>query len=66
MTAAAKGKTILLVHAGSESKRFILQRLKKMGLKVVCLNRERIAAADQYIDHWITADLNNEQESVVL
>lgn len=65
MTAAAKGKTILLVHAGSESKRFILQRLKKMGLKVVCLNRERIAAADQYIDHWITADLNNEQESVV-
>lgn len=65
MTAAAKGKTILLVHAGSESKRFILQRLKKMGLEVVCLNRERIAAADQYIDHWITADLNNEQESVV-
>lgn len=66
MAPSVKGKTILLVHAGSESKRFILQRLKKkMGLTVVCLNRERVPAADQYVDHWITADLNNEQESIV-
>lgn len=66
MAPSVKGKTILLVHAGSESKRFILQRLKKkMGLTVVCLNRERIPAADQYVDHWITADLNNEQGSIV-
>ena len=34
-------KTILLVNTGNIKKRFILQRLKRLGLKIVCLNKEK-------------------------
>ncbi len=57
------GKTILLVNTGSPKKRFIVQRLKKLGLKVVCLNREK-NWAQPYVDHWILADNSNHNESV--
>jgi D-alanine-D-alanine ligase len=57
------GKTILLVNAGTIKKRFILQRLKKLDLKVVCLNKEKNWAAP-YIDHWILADNNNQTECI--
>lgn len=57
-------KTVLLVHAGSASKRFILQKLKQMGVRVVCLNREKVPEAQQYVDHWIIADLNNPRECI--
>lgn len=56
------GKTILVVHAGSEGKRFIIQKLKKLGLTIVCLNKEKVSALQPYVDHWITADLNNKKE----
>jgi D-alanine-D-alanine ligase len=59
-----RGKTILLVNAGSIKKRFILQRLKKLGLNVICLNKEKAAVAAPYVDHWVLADLNNYKDCI--
>lgn len=56
-------KTILLVNTGSIKKRFIIQKLKKMGLKVVVLNKEK-NWAQPYVDHWILADTANHNESI--
>lgn len=56
-----KDKTILLVNTGSLKKRFILQRLKKLELKIVILNREKNWASF-YADHWISADTYNHNE----
>ncbi|MCX6740414.1 MAG: ATP-grasp domain-containing protein [Candidatus Parcubacteria bacterium] len=56
-------KTILVVNTGSIKKRFILQKLKRLGLKVVCLNKEKNWAAP-YIDHWILADNTNQTECI--
>ncbi len=57
-------KTILLVHAGNEGKYFIAHTLKKMGLTVVCLNREKVDALENSVDYWITAELNDHKESI--
>ena len=57
------GKTILLVNTGSIKKRFILKRLKQMGLSLVCLNKEK-NWADAYVDHWILADNTNHAEAI--
>ena len=56
-------KTLLLVNSGSAKKRFILQRIKKMGLKIVCLNKEKNWATS-YVDHWIIADNTNHTEAI--
>lgn len=58
-----KGKTILLVNTGSTKKRFILQRIKKLGVKVVALNKEK-NWAESYVDHWIIADTQNHSEAL--
>jgi len=58
------GKTVLLVNTGSEKKKFILQRLKKLGLIVVVLG-ERKAWADPYVSHWIEADNYNHAEAIL-
>jgi len=55
------GKTILLVNTGSTKKRFIIQRLKKIGLTIIILNKEKNWAAP-YVDHWILADTTNHTE----
>jgi len=57
------GRTILVVNTGSLKKRFILQRLKKLGLTVVVLNKEKNWASP-YVDHWILADTFNHSESI--
>lgn len=57
-------KTILLVHAGNEGKYFIANILKKMGLTVICLNREKIEALSASVDHWIVSELNDHKESI--
>ncbi|NUM25505.1 MAG: ATP-grasp domain-containing protein [Candidatus Buchananbacteria bacterium] len=54
-------KTILLVNTGSIKKRFILQKLKKLGLKIVCLNKEK-NWAQPYVDHWILTEKNSYAE----
>jgi D-alanine-D-alanine ligase len=56
-------KTILVVNTGSFKKRFILQKLKRIGLKIVCLNQEKNWAAS-YVDYWILADNTNQSECI--
>src|SRR3989339_225092 len=58
-----KGKTILLVNTGSRKKRFIIQRLKKLDLNLVALNKEK-NWAESYVDHWIIANTYNHDESI--
>lgn len=58
-----RGKTLLLVNTGSPKKRFILQRLKKLGLWLVVLNKEKNWALP-YVDEWITADTTNHKEAI--
>jgi D-alanine-D-alanine ligase len=58
------GRTILLVNTGSPKKRFIVQRLKKLGLTVVCLNKEK-NWAQPYVDHWILADNTDHPEAIL-
>src|SRR3990167_7177456 len=57
------GRTLLVVHTGSAKKRFIFQKLKRLGLTIVLLNKETNWAR-AYVDHWILADTNNYQESI--
>lgn len=58
-----KGKAILVVNTGSVKKKFILQRIKKLGLTIVVLNKEK-NWAQPYVDHWILADTFNHSESL--
>lgn len=56
-------KTVLVVNTGSIKKRFILHRLKKLGLTCVVLNKEK-NWAQPYVDHWILADNSNHPEAI--
>jgi len=56
-------KTLLVVNTGSIKKKFILQKLKKLGLKIVLLNKEK-NWAQPYVDHWILADTYDHEESL--
>ncbi len=56
-----QGRTILLVNTGSPNKRFILERLKELGLTIVMLHREK-NWAHPFVDHWILADTYNHRE----
>ena len=58
-----KGKTILVVGTGYAQKRFILQKIKKLGIKIVMINKEKNWAAP-YVDHWIFTDTNNHVASL--
>jgi len=57
------GNTILIVNTGSSKKRFILQKLKKLGLTVIVLNKEK-NWAQSYVDHWILADTSDHRDSL--
>lgn len=57
------GRTILLVNTGSVKKKFILQRLSRLGVRLVVLNKEK-NWADPYVDKWILADTANHSESI--
>ncbi|MDP2586166.1 MAG: hypothetical protein Q8P32_00115 [Candidatus Komeilibacteria bacterium] len=57
------GRTILVVNTGSLKKKFIVQRLKALGLKIVVLNKEK-NWAEPFVDHWILADTFNHIESL--
>lgn len=56
-------KTILVVNTGSIKKKFIFHRLKKLGLTVVVLHKEK-NWAQSYVDHWILSDTANHMDSV--
>ncbi len=64
MENSLQGKTLLLVHSGDSGKRFVVHKLKKFGLKIVCLNREKVPSLESYVDHWILADLSNDKECI--
>ncbi len=57
-------QTILLIHAMSPSKKFVFQKIKKMGLYLVCLSKEKTDWALPYVDKWILADLQNHKECI--
>ncbi|MFA6171165.1 MAG: ATP-grasp domain-containing protein [Patescibacteria group bacterium] len=57
------GKKILVVNTGSIKKKFIFQELKKIGLNILVLNKEK-NWAQNYVDHWILADTYNHPESI--
>lgn len=57
------GKTILLVNTKWISDKFILKALKKLGLGLVCLNKEK-NWAESYVDEWIIADTTNHSEAI--
>ncbi len=50
-----KGKAILFISSGNLSKRFIFQKAKNLGIKIVLLNTEN-NWANRYCDHLINAD----------
>ena len=56
------GKTILLVNTGSIKKRFVLQKIKKLGLTLIVLNKEPVGWAQAYVDKWLLADNSNHKE----
>lgn len=58
------GKTILLVNDGSVRKKFILQRLQELDVKVICLNRSKSEFALPFVHDWILADLNDVEACV--
>ena len=57
------GRTILLVNTGSTKKKFILQRLSHIGVKLVVLNKEK-NWAEPYVSEWILADTGNHSEAM--
>jgi len=56
-----QGKTLLVVHTGFEHKKFIFPKLKRLGLTVIVLHKEKTSISP-YVDHWLLADLNNHKE----
>jgi len=52
------GKKLLVVNTGNRKKKFIFDRLKKLGFQVICLNKEK-NWADKLIEEWIIADTYN-------
>ncbi|MDD3190130.1 MAG: ATP-grasp domain-containing protein [Candidatus Pacebacteria bacterium] len=57
------GRTVLLVSTGSIKKKFILQRLKKSGVRLVVLG-EKESWAEPYVDRWILADNAKHSEAL--
>lgn len=54
-----KDKIILVVNTGSPKKRFILQKIKKLGLITIVVNKKIENWAKNYVDHWILSDNSN-------
>ncbi|KKP37525.1 MAG: hypothetical protein UR28_C0029G0007 [Candidatus Peregrinibacteria bacterium GW2011_GWF2_33_10] len=55
MSETLHGKTILILNTGPHEKRFILERLKELGLNLVVVNKTKNWAED-CIDHWVITD----------
>lgn len=57
------GRVILLVNTGSLRKKFILQKLRRTGVKIVVLNKEK-NWAEPYVDEWILSDTSDHEKSI--
>ncbi|MCL4374569.1 ATP-grasp domain-containing protein [Patescibacteria group bacterium] len=58
-----ENKTLLVVGTGYPQKRFVLQRIKKLGVTAIILNQEKNWALP-YADYWIVADNNHHAEAI--
>lgn len=58
-----KGKTLLLVNTGSQKKKFIIQKLKKLGMIIVVMNAKK-NWAEPYADYWILTDMSNHDGAI--
>lgn len=56
-------KSLLVINTGTLKKKFIFQKLKKIGIQIICLNKEKNWAIP-YVDHWIIADTYNHSEAI--
>lgn len=57
------GKNILVVNTGSFKKKFILKKLKDLGLRVIVLHDEK-NWANNYVDEWIITDTGNHMKAL--
>ena len=55
---------ILIINIGSQKKRFILQKIKKLGFTTIVLNKKVETWVKPYVDHWILADNSNHTEAI--
>jgi len=62
-TFSFQDKTLLIVGTGSPIKRFIFQKLHKLGLKLIVLNNEKNWAAP-YVSDWILGDLSQHERRI--
>jgi len=62
-TSKVKQKTLLIINSGTIKKRFILQRLKKIGIKIIMVHSEKNWATS-YVDEWIL--VNTQDHFLVL
>lgn len=60
---SVQNKRLLVINTGYAKKRFIFQRLKKLGLHLIVLNKEK-NWADQYVNEWIFADTTKHEEAL--
>lgn len=58
-----KNYHLLVINSGSAKKKFIFQQLKKLGVKVTLVNKEKNWASS-YIDHLILSDTNSHTETI--
>jgi biotin carboxylase len=64
MNNSLKNKTLLVVNVATFKKKYILERLFELGIKIICINSEKIDWAAPYIQEWIIADTFNHEESI--
>ncbi len=58
-----QNKTLLVINTGSIKKRFVFQKLKRLGIKTILLNDQK-NWAQPYVDEWIIADTYNQTEAI--
>lgn len=64
MNNSLKNKTILVVNVASFKKKYILERLFELGIKIICVNSEKKDWAIPYIQDWIIADTSNHEDTI--
>src|SRR3989344_4194764 len=58
-----RGKTLLIVGTETPIKRFIFQKLHKLGLQLIVLNAEKNWAAP-YVHDWILGDMSQHERQI--
>lgn len=61
MPETSEKKTLLLVNTGTHDTKYIIQKLRKLKVRIVAVHKER-NWAQPYVDDWIIADTYNHTE----